>query len=140
MANKNNSKLTPEVQDIICNELEAGHSVPAACAEAGITERTYYNWYNRGKEAKSGKYPNFYLAVENAKNNALSKVEQVIINAIPESPAEARWWLVKHRPDIYGDKTYNETKVEADVKTDVTVNLLERVKEKRKELNELKSD
>lgn len=140
MANKNNAKLTQEVQDTICKALEKGHSVAAACGKAGITERTYYNWYNRGLKAKSGKYHKFVNAVEKAKSKALESVEAVILDAIPTNTGDAKWWLTKHRPDIYGDRTFNETKVEADVKTDVTLNLLERVKEKRKELNDLGSN
>lgn len=140
MGNKYNAKLTQKVQDTICKALEKGHSVAAACGKAGITEPTYYNWYNRGLKAKSGKYPKFVFAVEKAKSKALESVETVILDAIPDNPGDAKWWLTKHRPDIYGDKTFNETKLEADVKTDVTVNLLERVKEKRKELNDIRSD
>ena len=140
MANKYNAKLTPEVQDTICEALEKGHSIPAACGKAGITDTTYYNWHKRGKKAQTGKYRNFYFAVENARSKALGSVEEVIIDAIPTSTGDAKWWLSKHHPEIYGDRTYNETKVEADVKTDVTVNLLERVKEKRKELNDLRRD
>ncbi len=140
MANKNNAKLTQEVQDTLCEALEKGHSIAAACGYADITEQTYYNWYKRGMKAQTGKYPNFVIAVEKAKSKALQSVEKVIINSIPHDTGDAKWWLTKHRPDIYGDKSYIESKLEADVKTEVTINLLERVKEKRKELNELRHD
>ena len=78
--------------------------------------------------------------MDNARDNATLFVESVIIDSIPENPKDAKWWLTKRRPDIYGDKTFNETKLQADVKTDVTVNLLEKVKQKRNELNELRSN
>ena len=58
------------------------------------------------------------------------------LTGMPENPNEAKWWLTKRRPDIYADRQYNETKVDANVKSDVTVNLLDKVKQKREELND----
>ena len=140
MANKYNSKLTPELSHKLCEALAKGYSIPAACSVVGIVENTYYNWYDRGKDAKSGKYRQFYCDANNAKDKATHLVETVILDSIPSNPQDAKWWLTKHRPDIYVDRTFNETKLEADVKSEVTVNLLDKVKAKRRELNGLHSD
>lgn len=140
MANKNNSKLTPELSKLICKAIEKGHSIAGACGLAEITEPTFYNWIKRGKESKTGKYKQFVCDVELAKAKATQKVEKVILDEIPDSPQDAKWWLTKHRPDIYVDRVVNETKVEADIKSEVTVNLLEKMKQKRSELNDLNSD
>lgn len=140
MANRYNSKLTPELSKDLCNALSKGYSIPAACSLVDIVESTYYNWYDRGKNAKSGQYRQFYCDVTNARNKATQRAEKVILDVIPESPQDAKWWLTKHRPDIYVDRVYNETKVDAKVETDVTVNLLDKVKQKRKELNDIRSN
>ncbi len=140
MANKYNSKLTPETSKLICDAIKKGHSIAGACGIAEITERTFYVWIKRGNEAKSGKYKQFVCDVELAKAKATQKVEKVILDEIPKNPQDAKWWLTKHRPDIYVDRVYNETKVDAKVETDVTVNLLDKVKQKRKELNDLRSN
>lgn len=140
MANKYNSKLTPETSKLICDAIKKGHSIAGACGLAEITERTFYVWINRGNEAKSGKYKQFVCDVELAKAKATQKAEKVILDVIPESPQDAKWWLTKHRPDIYVDRVYNETKVDAKVETEVTVNLLDKVKQKRKELNDLRNN
>ena len=132
-----NSKLTSEVCSKICEALTKGHSIRGACGYAGIAERTYYEWYNRGQNAKSGKYKQFVCDVDNARQSATFDVEDVILDAIPSDVSTAKWWLVKHNPDLYGDRQYNETKIDATVESDVTVNLLDRVKEKRQELNDL---
>lgn len=137
MANKYNSKLTPELSLKFCEAIKKGYSIPAACSVVKIVVQTYYNWYTRGEKAKSGKYREFYCDVNNAHNEATHTVETVIVNKIPEDPNEAKWWLTKRRPDIYADHTYNTTKLEADVKSEITVNLLERMKQKRQELNDL---
>ena len=135
-----NAKLTKEVCCKICEALEKGHSIRGACGLAGIGETTYYDWYNRGLKAKSGKYKQFTCDVDNAKAKAISKVEDVIIEAIPHDVGTAKWWLVKHDAENYADRTFNETKLEADVKSEVTVNLLEKMKEKRRDLDDLGSD
>ena len=140
MPAKYNCKLTPEISETLCKAIEKGHSIEGACGVAEITKPTFYNWIKRGNEAKSGKYKQFVCDVELAKAKATQKVEKVILNNIPENPQDAKWWLNKHRPDTYGDRTFNETKLQADVKTDVTVNLLDKVKQKRKELNDISSN
>ena len=137
MANKYNAKLSPELSAKLCEALAKGYSIPAACSTVGIVEQTYRNWYNRGREAKSGKYKQFYCDANNAKDKATALAETPIIDAIPTDIKTAQWWLVKHRPDIYADRTYNETRINADVKSEVTVNLLERIKKKRRELDDL---
>ena len=140
MANKYNSKLTPPLSEKLCEALAKGHSIPSACSVVGIVENTYYNWYNKGKNAKSGKYRQFYCDANNALNKATHSVECVILESIPTNPKDAKWWLTKRRPDIYGDRTFNETKLKADVKSEVTVNLLENMKKKRRELDDLNND
>jgi hypothetical protein len=118
-----NSKLTSEVCSKICEALSKGHSIKGACAYADISEVTYHNWYNRGKTAKSGRYKQFVCDVDNAKSKATYDVEDVILYAIPSDVATAKWWLVKHNPDLYGDRTFTEAKVEADVKTELLTKL-----------------
>ena len=132
MANKYNSKLTPELSAKLCEALEKGYSIPAACSVVGIVKQTYFNWYNRGHEAKSGKYKQFVCDVDNAQDKATFRAEKPIIYKIPQDEQMAKWWLVKRRPDIYGDRTFNETKLEADVKTD----LLEKLERPLPELDE----
>ena len=119
MANKYNRKLTPELSDKLCEALAKGYSIPAACSVVGIVVQTYYNWYNKGRDAKSGKFKQFFCDVNNAQDKATYSVETVIIDSIPDNPKDAKWWLTKRRPDTYGDRQYNETKIEADVKTEI---------------------
>ena len=140
MAKRYNTKLTPELSEKFCNALAKGYSIGAACAEVGISRQTYRNWYNRGKEAKSGKYRQFYCDVDNAEDQATQRAEKPIIDAIPHDAREAKWWLVKRRQDLYGERTYTEAKIDAEIKQEVTVNLLERIKQKREELNDIRSD
>ena len=123
MAKRYNQKLTPELSARFCEAISKGYSIGAACAEVGIARKTYYNWYNRGKEAKSGKYRQFYCDVDNAEDKATHRAEKPIIDAIPHDAREAKWWLIKRRQDLYGERSFNETKVEAEITSDLLVKL-----------------
>lgn len=43
--------LTPDLQKKIIKLLETGVSIDDACSRVGISDRTYYNWRDRGQEA-----------------------------------------------------------------------------------------
>lgn len=137
MAKKYNQKLTPQLSERFCEAISKGYSIGAACAEVGISRQTYYNWYEKGKNAKSGKYKQFYCDVDNAEDKATMRAEKPIIDAIPKDAKEAKWWLIKRRQSLYGERTYTEAKIDAEVKAEITVNLLEKMKQKRSELNDL---
>ena len=123
MAKKYNAKLTPELSSRFCEAISKGHSIGAACAIVGISRQTYYNWYDKGKTAKSSKYKQFYCDVDNAEDKATHRAEKPIIDAIPHDAREAKWWLIKRRQDLYGERSFNETKVEAEITSDLLVKL-----------------
>lgn len=134
-----NRKLTDEVQETLIKSLENGLAIKSACGRASISEKTFYNWYNKGAEAKSGKYKNFHDAVDNAKNTAQSNFENIIASAANKGTWQAAaWWLERRRPEMYKLKESHE--IDAKVQSDVTVNLLDKVKQKRRELNELRNN
>ena len=97
-----NRKLTDKVQDTIVKALENGMAIKSACGQARIAEQTYYNWYNKGAEKKSGKYRDFHDAVDNAKNVAQSNFENVITSTANNGTWQAAaWWLERRRPEMY---------------------------------------
>lgn len=114
-----NRKLTDEVQETIVESLENGLSIAAACGRARISKPTFYNWYNRGAEAKSGKYKNFHDAVDNAKDVAQSNFEVVITSAADKGTWQAAaWWLERRRPEMYKLKESRE--IDAKVQSENT--------------------
>lgn len=97
-----NRKLTDEVQETIVESLENGLSIAAACGRACIAKSTFYDWYNKGAEKKSGKYRDFHDAVDNAKDVAQSNFEGVITSAAGKGTWQAAaWWLERRRPEMY---------------------------------------
>ena len=123
MANKYNAKLTPELSEKFCEILMKGHSINAACGEVGIVRKTFYNWYNKGKKAKSGKFKQFKCDVDNAQDIAAHKLESIVIESAADNPKDAKWLLTKKFPDLYGDRQFNETKIEADVTSELLLKL-----------------
>ena len=106
------SKLTPQLQAEFCKALENGASILGACGHVGITEKTYYNWINKAKEAKTKtKFVKFQECVETAKQKALFNFEQVIVSASMEHWQAAAWMLERRHPNLYGKRE----KIEADV-------------------------
>jgi transposase-like protein len=64
------NKLTPAVRKIIVDHVKIGATVEDACALAGITETTFYNWMQAGRNSDSGVRFEFFEAVTRARKEA----------------------------------------------------------------------
>lgn len=64
------SKLTPEVKKRLLDAIRAGNYYETACTYAGITYRTFRNWMERGEQAKSGEFFQFFHEVTRAEAEA----------------------------------------------------------------------
>ena len=131
-------KLTDQLCDEICNDIKAGVPIAHAAIAHGITRATFYNWYNKGEDAKSGKFKKFYDKVEEAKSVAITLRARRIYKAGEDNWQADAWWLERVDPDNFGRKDHHDVKMKAEVKAEVTLNLLDKIKEKRKELDDLK--
>lgn len=132
-------KLTDKLCDEICNDIKAGVPIKHASISHGITERTFYNWFEKGKEAKSGKFRKFYDKIQEAKSVAITLRARRIYKAGETSWQADAWWLERVDPDNFGRKDTHQVDMNANVNSEVTVNLLDKIKEKRKELDDLRS-
>lgn len=106
------TKLTPKVQQIICDHLAIGGTQAAACALARVSEVTVCEWKNRGKAAleRQGKNEELieedriYLNFLNAFNEAEAQAEQYFIGqiyaAVPTDPHHAWKWLERRRKEF----------------------------------------
>ncbi len=97
------TKLTPALQQAICNSLASGTYIETAAAEHGINKQTLYDWFKRGN-ADEEPYRAFLDAVKrveaNAEQNALA-----LINRAAEDPKHwmaAAWRLERKHPDRWG--------------------------------------
>ncbi len=60
------SKLTPDVQEGICNAIRDGLTYEQAAIFNGIGESTFYAWKAKGDKQKSGVYSDFVEAIKKA--------------------------------------------------------------------------
>lgn len=109
-------KLTPELQDGICNDIKKGVPIIHAAVANGISQSTFYEYYNKGKEAKSGKFHDFYVKVEEAKSEAIALRAKQIYKAGFETWQASAWWLERVCPEYFGKKDHIELKAESKVK------------------------
>ena len=110
------TKLTDQLCDEICNDIKDGVPIKHAAIAHGITDATFYNWYNQGKEAKSGAKRKFYDKVEEAKSVAITLRARRIYKAGETSWQADAWWLERVDPTNFGRKDTHT--IQADVKTE----------------------
>lgn len=94
-------KLNKELQDKICKDIEHGTPMKYASISNGICKSTFYNWYNKGEHAKSGKYHNFYVAIEEAKSKAIALKCEFIHKQAQENWHACAWWLERVAPEEF---------------------------------------
>jgi hypothetical protein len=115
-------KLNKDLQDKICKDIEQGTPMKYASISNGICKSTFYNWYNKGKEAKSGKYHNFYAEIEKAKSKAITLKCEFIHKESKENWHACAWWLERVAPEEFLKK--EQYQIEAKVNEDAGLEAL----------------
>lgn len=93
-------KLDDELRDRIALLIRAGVTVEIAAQAAGIAESTFYEWMERGRDAQSGQFREFYEAIEQARGEAEStRVVQIAQAANRGSWQAAAWMLERRYPE-----------------------------------------
>lgn len=112
------SKLTEELCDKICKDIQQGGTLKYAAMHNGITEQTFYNWMKRGQESKTqtGKFFEFFESVKRAQEDGKTRLISKI-----EMHGERNWqalaWLLERMyPDEFGRT--QRVDMRADVKSE----------------------
>jgi len=130
------TKLTPELQERICKYIENGYTIEQSCALAGINVATYYNWKKWGRQAKSGKFFEFFKAAETSEKVAEAKFLSTILKAAVGDPEKkvkgdwkaAAWYLERKNPQQFARRDFLRQDVKAKVQEDVKLSLLDELK------------
>ena len=117
------TKLTDQLCDEICNDIKAGVPIDHASIAHGITRQTFYNWHEKGKTAKSGKFKKFYDKVEEAKSVAITLRARRIYKAGETSWQADAWWLERVDPTNFGRKDHHSVDMNAEVKSENLIKL-----------------
>ena len=105
-------KLTDQLCDEICYDIKAGVPIKHAIIAHGISESTFYNWFDKGKEAKSGKFHKLYDKIQEAKSVAITLRARRIYKAGETNWQADAWWLERVDPENFGRKEKVEAKIE----------------------------
>ena len=103
-------KLTDELCDNICKDIKEGVPIVHASVANGISTSTFYSWYDKGKEAKSGKYKKFYDEINEARSVAVTLRAKRVYKAGETSWQADAWWLGRVDPENFGRKDKMEVK------------------------------
>lgn len=127
------TKLTDQLCDEICNDIKAGVPIKHAAIAHGITDATFYNWYNQGKNAKSGAKRKFYEKVEEAKSVAVTLRARRIYKAGETSWQADAWWLERVDPKNFGRKDHLDINSKQEIQHKGFENLIEAFNESKRE-------
>ena len=112
------TKLTPEIQEKIVAAIRAGNYAAVAAGYAGISERTFYSWLQRGREQTKGIYLQFLQAIKSAENESEVRAVAHIQKHMAENWQAAMTYLERKHPDRWGRR--DRLKVEIDPREALT--------------------
>jgi len=112
------TKITPEVEEIILQYIEKGTSYETAAQAVGICRITIYNWMERGEKGEEP-FLHFLQSIKKAKAKAEIRHIEVIDKAMDKNWQAAAWWLERSNQANWGNRT--EQKIEHTGKTDQPV-------------------
>lgn len=99
------TKLTPQLQEQIGNNITLGMPLKFAAEAAGITEVTFYNWLKRGEAESKGQFYEFAEHVKACKAKAVQLHLKLITKAATDGSWQASAWILERRyPEEFGRK------------------------------------
>ena len=94
-------KLSPEITEIICQNIEKGNSFETACQAVGICRKTLYNWMDRGEKGEID-FTHFILSIKKARAKAEMRHVEVIEKAMDKNWQASAWWLERTNKEQWG--------------------------------------
>lgn len=125
---KINDKLTKK----ICNDIKAGVPILHACIAHGISKSSFYNWYDKGKNAKTGQFRDFYDSVNEAKSVAVALRARRIYKAGETIWQADAWWLERADPEHFGRKDHVQVDANAKIESKGFENLTRAFEESKR--------
>jgi len=97
------TKLTPGIQQAICETLRKGNTRRCACALAHIHPDTFYSWFKDNSD--------FSDAVISAEGEAEKFMLSCITNAAPKSWQAAAWYLERRKALEYNKRETHDVNI-----------------------------
>lgn len=106
------TRLTPELQEKLCEAIAEGNYYECACNLVGIRYATFRQWMIWGEDEPSGIYHDFYNAVKLAEAKAESAVVREWQRCIPQNANACKEFLERRYPDRWGKRDKLDLKAE----------------------------
>ncbi len=91
-------KLTPAVQETICNAIRMGNYLVTAAKAAGVSIDSLQRWRRLGEEGTEP-FASFLAAVEQADTACETRLVQIMYDAAPQDYRAARDMLMRRFPE-----------------------------------------
>lgn len=91
------TKLSPAVQEKICDAIRAGNYIETSASYAGVDKQTLYNWLKWGARDGKGAFWEFSKAVERAMADAEVRDVALIGRAASTGVWQASAWRLERR-------------------------------------------
>lgn len=108
------SKLTPEVKEKLISAIRMGNYYEPACAYAGVDYSTFRRWMQKGEQARSGQYREFYEEVKRAEAEAEARAVALWQKQAPEDWRAARDFLARRYPERWAARDSLRLKADAE--------------------------
>jgi abortive infection bacteriophage resistance protein len=115
------SKLTPEIQQKIGENIALGLSYSLAAEAAGVTYQSLNSWLKRGQTEKSGIYNQFFKHIQKYNADGARKLLERLNDAAAAGNCQVCMWILERRfSEEFGRRVYRKTNVMSENK-DVNV-------------------
>jgi transposase len=115
------SKLTPELQKRIGENIALGLTYRLAAESACVTYKTFNSWMQQGKNSTSGKYYQFYKHINKCNADGAKQLLERLRDAAEAGNSQICMWILSRRfPEEFGRRIYKKTNV---VSANQTVNV-----------------
>jgi transposase len=106
------SKLTPDIQQRIGDNIALGLTYRLAAESVGVTYKTFNEWNQKGQTEKSGKYFEFSQYIKKCNAEGARKLLERLNEAAKAGNCQVCMWILERRfPEEFGRRIYKKTNV-----------------------------
>jgi transposase len=106
------TKLTPEIQQRIGDNIALGLTYRLAAESAGVTYKTLNEWNQKGQTENSGKYYQFYQHIKKRNADAAKALLERLNDSVKAGNCSVCMWILERRfPDEFGRRVYRKMNV-----------------------------
>ena len=106
------SKLTPDIQKRIGDNIALGLTYRLAAESAGVTYKTFNLWMQQGQKDKSGKYFEFARYINKCNADGARVLLEKLNDAAKAGNCTVCAWILERRfPEDFGRRLYRKTNV-----------------------------